>query len=178
VRSCPLSFLQNRNDPDVPALGKYPRPVQRQARPSQMALFQSSLGCRHTRRKHSYNAIPALPNSCDSQPIQSSKAAGSLDSQMARRRRRGESWRGALCGYLEMRKQKEHGGGRHMSARAEPQVGSGEQEVALRRAEQKRAGQGDIAVLLQGSSSWYKRAQMAAPSKRIWRCNPAPRVQR
>ena len=38
----------------------------------------------------------AFAGSDDSQPIQSSKAAGCFVSQMARRRRRGESWRGDI----------------------------------------------------------------------------------
>jgi hypothetical protein len=45
---------------------------------------------------------------------------------VARRWRRGEIWRGTLCGYGDTRKQEEHGEGRHMSARAGPQESSGE----------------------------------------------------
>jgi len=65
--------------------------------------------------------------------MQSSRAAGSFVSAMARR---GEGWRRTLCGSLETRKQK-YGVGRHMSARARPQGRSGDCRAAAARQEQE-----------------------------------------
>ena len=120
--------------------------------------------------RHPRTVIPALSYSQGSQPIQSSKAAGSFVSQMARRRRRGESWRGALRGYLEMRKQKEHGGGRHMSALLDRKQGAAAgRGVAMRRrygraGEQVRSGR----VVRRGTRG----RKWRLPRRRIWRCSP------
>jgi hypothetical protein len=141
-----------------------------------------SLTCKHSPPRRSHAALPALSCSGGFQPIQSSKAPGSFVSQMARRRRRGESWRGTLCGYLETRKQKELGGGWHMSARAKPQERSGERGVAMRRSWcWDKTGQwrlarrnfrcGSAAGLVE--AWWYTRANGRPSTLRIWRCSPA-----
>jgi hypothetical protein len=132
--------------------------------------------CTQLCRKHFHAAIPALSCSCHLQPIQSSGAAGSFVSQMARRRRRGENWRGTLCGYRETRKQKEHGGGKHMSARATPQGRSDGRRVAMRgRGVAGRKGRGvACSALLRCSAAGGTRGRKwRLPARRIWRCNPA-----
>lgn len=66
--------------------------------------------------RRSRNAI-LLSSSCDRQPTQSSRTAGSFVSLDARRRRRRSVvWWGTLCGCLEKRKQREHGVDGHMGA--------------------------------------------------------------
>jgi hypothetical protein len=125
--SYPFASFHCRDVPAVLARGKYPPSSQPWACRSQTPPM-----CPRLCRKHFHAAIPALSRSCHLQSSQSSRAAGSFVSQMARRRRRGENWRGTLCGYRETRKQEELGGGRHMSARAKPQRRSDGRRVAMR----------------------------------------------
>jgi hypothetical protein len=120
------SFLSSslcRKSPCDPAHGQHPSSTLRQAHhetPILSSLLKSSASC----PKHLYTVILALSCSSHLQPIQSSRAGESFSSHMARRRRRGEIWRGTLREYVT-RKQNEDGVGRHMSARAEPQGRSG-----------------------------------------------------
>jgi hypothetical protein len=127
--SLPSSLCRNdpsslcRNDPRDPAHGQYPSSILRQAHletPMLSIPLKSSASC----PKHLYTVILPLSGSSHLQPIQSSRAGESFSSHMARRRRRGEIWRGTLREYVT-RKQDEDGVRRHMSARAEPQGRSG-----------------------------------------------------
>jgi hypothetical protein len=124
MRSCPRFSLRCRDNPRDPAHGKYPPSILQRGRCDQIPTLPCFSKCSSSPPKHMCTAHPTLPCSQLFQPIQSSRAAGSF---VARRRRRGEIWRGTLCGYVDTRKQKEHGGGRHMSARADPQKRSGEE---------------------------------------------------
>lgn len=123
----------------------------------------------HMPSRHLHVATRALSDSRDSQSIQSSKAAGSFVSQMARRRRRGESWRGALRGYLEMRKQKEQGGGRHMSALRDRKQGAAGKDGAMRCGRAGAGGQVRSGRVVRRGTRGRK---WRLPRRRIWRCSP------
>jgi hypothetical protein len=112
LRSRLLSSSLYRGDPNYPAHRRFLPSAQPWARRSQIPTSQRFSPYNCALPTHPNAAIPPL--SC-SQLIQSSKAAGSLVSQMARRRH-DESRRETWCECFETRKQKEHGGGGHMSA--------------------------------------------------------------
>lgn len=115
-RLCPsLCPVQRCGIPAALAHGLHPPSDLQRARRSQTPMLLPCLqvySCRLARIPD--NASPSS-RSCALQPNQSSWVAGSFVSLIARGRR-DVLWCGALRGYFEMRKQREHGVDGHMSA--------------------------------------------------------------
>ena len=105
-----LCLVRRCGIPAALAHGLHPPSYQQWVCRSQTPMLPGLQMCSCLLPRRSNKAIPPSC-SCDSQPNQSSWAAGSFVWLIAR------LWWATLCGYLEMRKQREHGVDGHMSAR-------------------------------------------------------------
>lgn len=133
-----LCSVQRRGIPAALAHGLHAPSGRPWARRSQTPTPPCLQTCNCLPPKPSKRA-PPLPSSCGLQPNQSSWAARPFVSVMARR---AVLWSGTWCGYLEKRKQREHGVDRHMGAlrNRRRRAAGGQQARAIAMARAVRCG--------------------------------------